>query len=454
MCLTAGGGSLRPDCAVLDSDGNGTIDYSDLGVVPGFAACAAGPGILPDADCQDPAPGYQQPPDGDDDGIPDIVDNCPTVVNADQADADEDSVGDACDNCPAVINADQADFDGDTFGDVCDNCPNEYEPDQPDTDSDGVGDLCDTCPTVANPDQTDSDGDWWGDPCDNCPTVSNYWQDDSDGDGVGDVCDNCPTVWNPDQADTDQDGLGDACEGEGMQGGGEQMMSLLEGSTAEAAVPQEVLPMPEQGAMAYFVTHDGSDQSVSLPSTGGTVVVDVVVATAEPVDAWDAVPSVDVPNVVNIDAADWTPQAELLAWAGLSSQVLPSRYNCGQVDWIIVDAQAAVICRSTVKDAACAGRALESGTQTHTGTHGLDALAGPINNPVDAWFTTIAPLGATTAGTMSPGAARVATLTLQVAGVPGVYHLRLTYGTYYTAAQGGSAPMDPGPTFEIRVGEQ
>ncbi|MBI4580551.1 MAG: hypothetical protein HY718_12665 [Planctomycetes bacterium] len=131
---------------------------------------------------------------------------------------------------------------------------------------------------------------------------------------------------------------------------------------------------------------------------------------------------------------------------------LPSRYDCGQLDWIIVDAQDRVVCRSTAKDAACAAKALDPGTRTYTGTHSLDALAGPIDNPVDGDFTTIAPLGATTAGTMTPGAARVATLTLQVAGVPGVYHLRLTHGSYYSAAQGASAPMTPGPTFEIRVG--
>lgn len=37
--------------------------------------------------------------DADRDGIPDRMDNCPTVPNADQADSDHDGVGDVCDLC-------------------------------------------------------------------------------------------------------------------------------------------------------------------------------------------------------------------------------------------------------------------------------------------------------------------------------------------------------------------
>ena len=72
--------------------------------------------------------------DGDNDGIPDSSDNCPTVFNPDQKDTDGDHVGDACDsdddndgvpdssdNCPLVSNANQADKDGDGIGDACDS---------------------------------------------------------------------------------------------------------------------------------------------------------------------------------------------------------------------------------------------------------------------------------------------------------------------------------------------
>jgi hypothetical protein len=90
--------------------------------------------------------------DIDNDGIADIIDNCPETANSDQADVDEDGIGDLCDdfdkdgiidiedNCPDVSNADQADLDGDGIGDVCDD----------DRDGDGVANSADNCPDVSN----------------------------------------------------------------------------------------------------------------------------------------------------------------------------------------------------------------------------------------------------------------------------------------------------------------
>ncbi len=45
-----------------------------------------------------PTPTPTPPPDSDDDGVLDSVDNCPSVANANQWDADENGVGDACDS--------------------------------------------------------------------------------------------------------------------------------------------------------------------------------------------------------------------------------------------------------------------------------------------------------------------------------------------------------------------
>ena len=156
-------------------------------------------------------------PDRDEDGVSDVVDNCPDVPNADQADADGDDVGDVCDEppppaCEAVVCGCE---------DCCPMCDYGVEPDMclhtteeqwaeccegefpdaescrlpdPDSDGDGVPDAGDNCPDAHNPDQADADGDEIGDACDNCPDVANPDQADADGDEIGDACDAPPPV--------------------------------------------------------------------------------------------------------------------------------------------------------------------------------------------------------------------------------------------------------------------
>ena len=70
--------------------------------------------------------------DGDGDGIPDEIDQCPHIRDHEQGDRDGDAIGDNCDNCGHLENPDQADVDGDGVGDVCDNCPQVHNPDQAD----------------------------------------------------------------------------------------------------------------------------------------------------------------------------------------------------------------------------------------------------------------------------------------------------------------------------------
>ena len=95
------------------------------------------------------------------------------------ADCDEDGSPNMEDNCADVFNPGQEDSDGDDVGNVCDNCPADYNPTQWDLDMDGIGDVCD-----------DTDEDGLNDDEDNCFDVPNVDQNDCDGDGVGDVCDN------------------------------------------------------------------------------------------------------------------------------------------------------------------------------------------------------------------------------------------------------------------------
>jgi large repetitive protein len=107
-----------------------------------------------------------QGPDSDGDGVPDSLDNCPTVFNpirpqdctdpanpatCKQADSDGDGLGDACDPCPldasnkCALSVDPSDLDGDGVPNAIDNCPADFNPDQKDADGDGRGDACDPC---------------------------------------------------------------------------------------------------------------------------------------------------------------------------------------------------------------------------------------------------------------------------------------------------------------------
>jgi hypothetical protein len=84
--------------------------------------------------------------DGDNDGIPDELDNCPAIANHDQADADDDGRGDACDGCDQCLPCDRGadhDEDFDKIADGCDNCPAQSNADQANGDSDELGDVCD-----------------------------------------------------------------------------------------------------------------------------------------------------------------------------------------------------------------------------------------------------------------------------------------------------------------------
>jgi hypothetical protein len=70
-------------------------------------------------------------------------------------DRDADEVVDQRDNCPGVLNPDQADIDRNGMGDACE-----------DFDRDGVSNTVDNCINLPNQNQRDEDGDGMGDVCD------------------------------------------------------------------------------------------------------------------------------------------------------------------------------------------------------------------------------------------------------------------------------------------------
>jgi YD repeat-containing protein len=97
----------------------GQLDYyvASLTNTCGEGGVGFGSGMVPRPI---PSPCLPAGLDTDMDGLPDIVDNCPTLPNPAQEDGDEDGVCDTEDNCPDFANPSQSDFDFDGVGDTCD----------------------------------------------------------------------------------------------------------------------------------------------------------------------------------------------------------------------------------------------------------------------------------------------------------------------------------------------
>jgi thrombospondin type 3 repeat protein/hemolysin type calcium-binding protein len=128
----------------FDQDGVATTPVSDTGnkfdrafalaITPG-RLIAAGDATSGPTSSQPALVSYNQS-DTDNDGVPDALDNCPSVANPHQSNIDHDTKGDVCD----------PDVDGDGRPNAKDNCPLKPNPGQRDTDKDGIGDVCDKTP--------------------------------------------------------------------------------------------------------------------------------------------------------------------------------------------------------------------------------------------------------------------------------------------------------------------
>jgi outer membrane protein OmpA-like peptidoglycan-associated protein len=156
-------------------------------------------------------------PDDDQDGSPNMVDECPdfvgTVETSGCPDRDGDKIPDKQDKCPDVKGLKESfgcpDRDKDGVPDNEDECPDTKGLVElngcPDKDGDGIPDIKDDCPDVKGLAELkgcpDRDGDGITDKEDKCPDVKGVKEfdgcPDTDKDGVQDKVDECPFVPGP-----------------------------------------------------------------------------------------------------------------------------------------------------------------------------------------------------------------------------------------------------------------
>ena len=187
----------------------------------------------------------QDTTDSDGDGVVDFADNCPALVNADQADLDADGVGNVCDsdrdNDNVLNDADaypddaseSRNFDGDAQGDNADT----------DDDNDGMPDAFELAYNLNPFNAADASADSDLDGLNNLqeyqagtnPQIVNSDTIDTDGDGVVDVNDNCVNSANPDQSDIDSDSRGDLCDSDRDGDNVSNSLDLFPDNPAESA---------------------------------------------------------------------------------------------------------------------------------------------------------------------------------------------------------------------------
>ena len=200
----------------FDSDGDGIPDYED--------SFPSNPSETTDYDGD--GSGDNADNDDDNDGVIDLLDDCPFGIidqgadfdgdgckDSEDDDDDNDGFADDVDDCPQGMtgigndldsdgchDAEDLDIDGDGVLNENDAFPDDST-ESVDSDGDGVGDNSDAFPNDVN-ETDDSDGDGVGDNSDAFPNDANE-TDDSDGDGVGDNSDAFPN--NPDKSIIDED---------------------------------------------------------------------------------------------------------------------------------------------------------------------------------------------------------------------------------------------------------
>jgi hypothetical protein len=174
-------------------------------------------------------------------------------------------------------------------------------------------------------------------------------------------------------------------------------------------------------------------------------VVDLVLTSDQPISGFEVYPATGTAGVFSIDITGWTASENLLFSHGLTATAPASCLRAELLDWLAISPQGVDI--SPAPSILLAPNA----PTAEMLSRGLDGLAGPMTVTTGNLLRSEVPISGALHAPAGPGSTVVATLTLQVAGIPGTYRLTTADG-YFADTTIRNGRITPAPALEVVVG--
>ena len=178
-----------------------------------------------------------------------------------------------------------------------------------------------------------------------------------------------------------------------------------------------------------------------------------------PIIVFEGKVGVDAPGIVSVNSSDWNEIDNVLFSYGIAGHEIASFYDFTICDWLLFakDPQGKMEEANLLSPDVLFEPGVDPESLLGSGDYelmtlsfDLDAITGPVDTECGDIFTSVVDFGAVTQESLEPGMTTVATLSLQIASVEGVYTLTFADGSF-VSDPGNSVDMDAGLSLEITV---